>query len=288
MTVVPNTNENETKSGEGHQALRDSREAVSRIWALCARSASNARSTVQIVRNRRKHRPAIYPLLDWKTPLCFCLSLIAISALLLDAPLASFRGHWSLALFGPAEYMTEIGWGGWYIIPWSIVLLVVNLRDWRGHSGRRLLILYNWTCMAFFTLIATGLSGLIVNIAKRSIGRARPQLFPDMGAFSFNPFAIDPYYASFPSGHAATIGSVGGILVLFFPAARHVIIPLAIWIAATRAIVGAHYPSDIVAGLAFGFTATVLTAIVFARLGYIFRQEPFGLPNVKRTFRIFW
>ena len=51
---------------------------------------------------------------------------------------------------------------------------------------------------------------------------------------------------------------------------------MAIWIAATRAIVGAHYPSDIVAGLAFGFAATVLTAIVFARLGYIFQAEADG------------
>jgi undecaprenyl-diphosphatase len=53
-------------------------------------------------------------------------------------------------------------------------------------------------------------------------------------------------------------------------------------------VAGAHYPSDVAAGLALGFGAAVLTAIVFARLGYIFRQRTVGLPEVKRSFRVLW
>ena len=35
-------------------------------------------------------------------------------------------------------------------------------------------------------------------------------------------------------------------------------------------------------------TALCLTAIVFARLGYVFRQKPSGLPEPKPSFRLFW
>ena len=77
-------------------------------------------------------------------------------------------------------------------------------------------------------------------------------------------------------------------LILFFPRSRYAVIPVAIWLAATRTVSGAHYPSDVMAGLALGFGAAVLTAIVFARLGYVFRQKPAGLPEPKRTFFFLW
>ena len=37
---------------------------------------------------------------------------------------------------------------------------------------------------------------------------AAAAFFTDSGVLSFNPFAMDSYYASFPSGHATTVGAV--------------------------------------------------------------------------------
>jgi membrane-associated phospholipid phosphatase len=293
MAETTNPNDHGPKAaGRGMRALRlpfsswDT--AVAETRMLAARSSANFRATARIILHRKAQRPPFYPAIAWRLPLAFVLSLTLISVLMLDAPLASFRGLWSPAIVAAAEGMTDIGWSGWYIIPFVFVGVAVNLTDWSGKTGRRLLILYNWTCLALFVLISIGLSGLAMNIVKRAIGRARPRYFTDSGVLSFNPFSMDSYYASFPSGHAATVGAVAGVVVLFFPRTRYAVIPVAIWVASTRAIVGAHYPSDIVSGLAFGFGAAVLTAIVFARLGYIFRQRPSGLPEVKRTFRIFW
>ena len=81
-----------------------------------ARSA-NLRSALTSCSNRKEHRPPVYPVLAWRCRSAFCLSLIAVSVLMLDAPLASFRGLWSPALVSVAERMTDIGWSGWYIIP---------------------------------------------------------------------------------------------------------------------------------------------------------------------------
>src|SRR5690606_30976625 len=114
---------------------------------------------------------------------------------------------------------------------------------------RQLLVLYNWTCLATFMLVSGGLSGIVVGLVKRLIGRARPDYFAEAGVLSFSPLSMDSYYASFPSGQAATIGAFAGVLILFFPRSRYVVIPLALCLAATRAVLGAHFPSDVVAGL---------------------------------------
>ena len=124
--------------------------------------------------------------------------------------------------------------------------------------------------------------------ATEPIVVAWPDFFNEYGAFGFEPFTLGPHFASFPSGHATTIGSVAGILILLFPAARYAIIPVALWLAATRAFVGAHHASDILAGLALGFFMTIGAAVFMARMGYVFRQNISGLPRIKKTARILW
>ena len=94
---------------------------------LAARSLYNIRSVPPIVLRRMQHRPAVYPVLGWKLPLCFCLSMIFISVLVLDAPLASFRGLWSPGIDAAAERTETFGWAWWYIIPSLLVALAVNL-----------------------------------------------------------------------------------------------------------------------------------------------------------------
>lgn len=59
---------------------------------------------------------------------------------------------------------------------------------------------------------------------------------------------------SFPSGHAVHIGAIAGPLSSLAPAWLSPIVwPFAAALAATRALLLAHYPSDVGAGLALGF-----------------------------------
>lgn len=100
-----------------------------------------------------------------------------------------------------------------------------------------------------------------------------------MGHFwLFSPFAGDASFESFPSGHATTIGSVFVAFALFFPRYGALLIAGGLWLGMTRIMVGAHYPSDVIAGLALGGWFSFMTAIVFARYGLVFRIGPDNWP----------
>lgn len=250
------------------------------------RSMANFRATARLIRARRLGRAPVYPVLGWRWPLCLSLTLVAACLLVLDEPVGAFRGHWPPMVKAVADWTTLVGLGGWYIVPSALALFAFNQVDWAAHTGKRRLALYNWTGLAFFLLISAGVSGLVASILKQVIGRARPEHFAELGAFSFHPFAGAASYAGFPSGHATVVGAVTAVLILLYPRARYVVLPGGVWIAVTRIVVGAHYPSDVAAGFCFGYAFALATAIVFARLGYVFRQQSSGLPLRKKTFRV--
>ena len=125
-------------------------------------------------------------------------------------------------------------------------------------------------------------SGILVNIVKLFIGRARPKLMDSVGAIHFEPFTGGYDFASMPSGHSATMGAVTLALMLWFPGLRWLILPIGLLAAATRIAAKAHYPSDVVSGFAIG----VLFALLFSRwLGkrrVVFRLESSAtLPKIR-------
>jgi undecaprenyl-diphosphatase len=131
-----------------------------------------------------------------------------------------------------------------------------------------------------------GLSGFAVNVLKYGIGRARPLYFDDFGVLSLHPFAMNARFAAFPSGHATTMGAVFGIALLLFPKRWYVALAITACIASTRVFVGAHYPSDTVAGFGLGCAVAILCGLILARLGFIFRHTSSALPVRKTTFRL--
>ena len=176
---------------------------------------SNFRDTLQIVRRRFAARPARYPNIAWPVWLVVWLLLTAAAFVRLDTPAGMVHGQWSGARL--AEFLTQFALGGWYLIPSALLLVAANLTDWRSLSRRTLMLVYNWTCLAFLVLSAVGLSGLLVNVLKYAIGRARPLYFQDFGVLALHPFAFDARFAGFPSGHATTMGAVFGVVLLLFP-----------------------------------------------------------------------
>jgi undecaprenyl-diphosphatase len=62
---------------------------------------------------------------------------------------------------------------------------------------------------------------------------------------------LDRY--SFPSGH--TLHAVGftTVAVTAFPALAALLVPFAVLVAASRVILGLHYPTDVLAGAAIGY-----------------------------------
>lgn len=95
------------------------------------------------------------------------------------------------------------------------------------------------------TVITMLLSAVIINISKILIGRARPKLYEEFGAYYFNPFSSGYDYASFPSGHTMTWALLAFSLAYIFPKYRFLCILSAILVGLSRVILGSHYASDV-------------------------------------------
>ena len=261
---------------------------MSALPVLYRRSRGNFLDTMRIVKRRFAVRPARYPEIAWPVWALAWALLAAAVFLSMDSAAGRMRGQWTPGFVHFTDFFTQFGLGGWYLVPAALCLVAANLTNWRSLSRLTRMMVYNWTCFAFLVLCAVGLSGLAVNILKYGIGRARPLYFNDFGVLSLHPFAMDARFAGFPSGHATTMGAVFGILLLLFPRRWHIALALTACIASTRIFVGAHYPSDTVAGFGLGLAFAVMTGLVFARLGFIFGRTPNKLPARKRTFQLGW
>ncbi len=205
-------------------------------------------------------------------------NIVLLSALLLDVPLGANEKNIAAPIRFFGKMLTDFGESGWIIILSAFLFI-------EGWAGSRLLQSPRCRCQAAqisrvggYLLISIALSGLLANLVKRIIGRARPVHFHDWGAFGFSPFNGHASFESFPSGHATTIGAFFAALAFLFPRYRFVFAACALWLASTRVMIGAHYPSDVIAGLALGGWFSFMLAIVYSRYGLIFRIGDGGWP----------
>ncbi len=99
------------------------------------------------------------------------------------------------------------------------------------------------------TMSLTGLAGvLLYKWMKRTFVRERP--FITHAAISRAAAPLDRY--SFPSGHTLHAVSFTWQAVVHFPDLAWLLVPFAALIAASRVVLGLHYPSDVLVGAAIG------------------------------------
>ena len=121
---------------------------------------------------------------------------------------------------------------------------------------------------ALFVGAAIVISGLTVDLLKPVVARWRPiAYFAEPSRYGFVFFKIGHKHDSFPSGHATTAWAVACALTLLYPRQRVLWISAAAVVAASRVIVGAHYPGDVLAGAWFG----VVISLVLSRTAW-FRE----------------
>lgn len=172
--------------------------------------------------------------------------------------------------------VTDIGRSNWMLIPaGSLVALALVLR--RTHQGFRNAAGYGLIASTIgFVFVSVGGAGLIGNLTKYILGRARPKLFDTLGPFDFQLFAFDPDHASFPSGHATNIFALATVLAMLWPRGKVLLYTVAAWIAASRVLIGQHYFTDAVGGAILGTAFPYLVRERFAARRWLFEPAPRG------------
>ena len=220
-------------------------------------------------------------------PLWLALSVLAFA--LLDSVSLAFdaaEAH-ATATFDPRvknffEIVTKAGQSDW-LFALSILTLVYALHRREGEITRRAHA--GWGLLAsralyFFAVQA--FSGLLSQVVKHVVGRARPKLVDTLGPQHFDVFSLKAVLASFPSGHTTTIVAAAASLSFFMPRRVALLFALALPVAASRLIIGAHYPSDVLGGVFLGLGSALAVARVFGRRKIAFTLEEGRLLPVAR------
>lgn len=187
--------------------------------------------------------------------------------------------------------ITDYGKSGWVLWPAGLFLAAAGIAA--GTVSQRVgLLIASIATRVMFVFAAVGLTGLFANLIKGLIGRARPFVGGSADPYLFSPWTWKPAYASFPSGHGQTAASVAVALGALFPRARIVLWIYAAFIFASRVVVTAHHPSDVLGGALVGGVGAWLVLRFFAARGLGFkigldgRIAPMAGPSWRRIKRV--
>jgi undecaprenyl-diphosphatase len=196
--------------------------------------------------NRLPARPVL--LAGMLAPLWLAMLLLGAGAVDRDILYALYTRDEPL-LQQAALGITQLG--NWWTVV-GVTLAGALFLFWRGKR---------WDALTLLIATFTG-RGLVI-LQKDYFARLRPEEHLRL---------VDVSYQSFPSGHAAnpTIAYVGLALLLFDdPKQRRVAaiaaMALALLIGISRPMLGVHWPSDVVAGWAFGLLWVALVLALLER-----------------------
>ena len=257
---------------------------VSRFFTLAGRSCarivrqpSHSRRT-EAARRSARHALLLAAIIGFAIiGLMYLLDVREISLM----PKRGSPGLW------PARILTDFGKDVYVLSAIAVLLIVVAIAAPAREGMQRSLLLGLGTRLQFL-FCAVLVSVLAGELIKYVVGRGRPFVGGQANAFNFSHFAGTEAYASFPSGHAVTAFALAFAVSALWPRARIAMIAYALVIAATRLVLLAHHPSDVVAGALVGTIGAMAVRYWFAarRLGFAIERDgtivPLSGPSVDR------
>jgi membrane-associated phospholipid phosphatase len=195
----------------------------------------------------------------------------------------------------PFDWFTDFGKSGWFLWPLGILFAILAALPRPTQMAR--LVLAAVMVRIGFLFVTIAVPGLLVNIAKQIIGRARPFVPGIADPYVFKPFSWGAAYASMPSGHATTAFSVLVAFGIMWPRWRMILWTYALLMLASRVVVTAHHPTDVLAGALVGAVFALMVRRYFAlrglgfAIGYdgIVLQKPGpSLKRIKSVARALW
>lgn len=248
------------------------------VWTIWTRAARDIRHRWQTgmipsTEPRPDHRR-----LAAAIALVLCVAIVTL-AIVADAAVARAAHGLSPAWVHFFTQVTKIGESGWIFALSAIIALaaIVAAKGTRSGAGRRAAFgLEAIAARATFLFATNAVAGILSQVIKHIAGRARPKYLDLVGPFHFDLFSLNASYASFPSGHTITAFASATALALFLPRWRVPLLLLATLVGLSRLAVGAHYPSDVLAGAALGAATTYYLARACAVRGLVFRRRADG------------
>ncbi len=201
------------------------------------------------------------------------MSLATIAACIIsykffDQPVARFCSSIDGTIRYISELITRLGLSAPYLV--AALAGFIYFKFIRKNE-----ILANAAAFLFF---AVALAGIANDLIKILAGRSRPGLLLSRGVYGFKPFTNQYYYASFPSGHANTIAALCYGLGVVTGRFYYIWLTMALAVMASRVIVGAHFPSDVLFGAYLGAVVTQLIAVGFEKKGFLITRQPEKTP----------
>jgi len=165
-----------------------------------------------------------------------------------DRPAAIWARGLAPEIVAVFKRITVLGSSTPYLIGLAVLYPILRFSLGRAVTAKR----------GLFVFSAIAISGLSVDLLKGILARWRPKAFftePMQYGFAF--FKTGYEHNSFPSGHATTAWALACALTLLYPRWRVLWVGAAALVAASRVIVGAHYPGDVLAGAWFGVVVSL-------------------------------
>jgi membrane-associated phospholipid phosphatase len=177
--------------------------------------------------------------------------------------------------------LTDFGKDEYVLGALAVLLIAIAIISPAMRGIQRSLLLGLGTRLQFL-FAAVLVPVLVGEVVKWSVGRGRPFVGGDANVFNFSHFAGTPAYSSFPSGHSITAAALAFAVAAVWPKARPAMIVYVFVILATRLVLLAHHPSDVVAGALVGVIGAMFVRYWFAarRLGFAIHRDGTIMPLV--------
>lgn len=221
-----------------------------------------------------------------RPPLTDRLGLVALAAAALSIlPLWLYGDRWiaqAMTELDPPivaffEAITFLGKSAGYLVGSALLALWFFLRARRPGMSRRQRLRTLWRGeAACYVLSVVAIAGIVTNMIKPLVGRLRPVMFFAEGQFGVDPLSLDYALRSFPSGHATTALGLAFALGALWPRYRAIFVLAALPIAVSRAVITAHFMTDVVAGALVGVLTALVLRRLFARYRIAFRAQGQG------------
>ena len=218
------------------------------------------------------------------------LVMVLFALLFIDAWASQTLQAWPDVWRAPFAFITDFGLSDWVLIP-SVLVFALAAIALRLPIGAYRRAVYELGMVAAFIFIGVGLPGLVSNLLKRLVGRARPEHFGDVGAFQFHHVVNAWDFQSFPSGHSTTAMATALVVGFMAPRLFPAVLVIALVTGLSRVVIGMHYPTDVVGGFALGLIGAYAVRNVFAGRRWLFANRADGsvrfrgVPNLKRLLR---